>query len=70
MILSSGRSVVVSSAPAVGLQSELPLLVVTVRPWAPPSEEQWVLWAALSLLHHRLGTATNRPISHLPNAPA
>ena len=54
---------VVSSAPAVGLQSELPLLVVTVRRWAPPSEEQWVLWAALSLLHHRLGTATNTELS-------
>jgi hypothetical protein len=44
MILSSGRSVAASSAQAAGLQSGLPLLADTVRPSAPPSEEQWVRW--------------------------
>jgi hypothetical protein len=59
MILSSGPSVVVSSALAVGRQSALPLLADTVRLWAPLSEEQWVQWGALSLLHRHLDTTTS-----------
>ena len=70
MILSSGPSVVVSLALAVGRQSALPLLAGTVRLWAPLSEGRWVRWAALSLRHRHLDTATSRPSSHLPNAPA
>jgi hypothetical protein len=70
MILSSGPSVVVSLALAVGRQSALPLLADTVRPWAPLSEAPWARWAALSLRHRHLDTATSRSVSHLPNAPA
>jgi hypothetical protein len=69
MILSSGPSGAVSLAQAAGPQSGLLLLVDTVRPWAPLSEERWVRWVALSLLHRHLDTAISRAIFHLPNAP-
>jgi hypothetical protein len=59
MILSSGPSVVVSLALAVGQQSAQRLLVVTVRLWAPLSEEPWARWAVLSPRHRHLDTATS-----------
>jgi hypothetical protein len=57
MIPFSGRSVAASSAQVAGLLSVLRLPVDLVRPSVPRSAEQW---AALSLCHRRLGTATNR----------
>src|SRR6266851_3543571 len=71
MIPFSGQSVAASSAQVAGLRSGLRLPVDMVRPSVPRSVERWVRWAALSLRHRRLGTATNpRKSPHLPNAPA